>query len=502
LGSAHPDEVGSGEEKTTAMNDDMRIHSRLFVGGTWAQPKSTTSIDVVEAHSEQVIGRVPDANAADVDAAVTAARMAFDHSDWPRLAVEERAAALQRLIDGFGGRAEEMAHTISSENGAPIKFSRLGQVGAPMDIMASMIDVASQMPVEARRHGRYVDYLVRREPMGVVGAIVAWNVPQVLIAVKLAPALLAGCAVIVKSAPEASLDAMILAEIIDAAGFPLGTISVLTGGVEAGQSLVRHPGVDKISFTGSTAAGRLIGERCGRDLRRCSLELGGKSAAIMLDDVDLHSAVNGLRFTSFINNGQACAAQTRILAPRRRYAEAVEAIAALADTLSVGDPHNPDTKIGPLVSRIQRDRVRRYIETGRREGARLVVGGSEPPVGLPQGWFVQPTIFADVDNRMRIAQEDIFGPVLSVIPYDDDAEAIRLANDSAYGLAGSVWTSDAERGLQIARGVRTGTFGINGYAPDPLAPFGGFKASGLGREWGEYGLDEFVEIKAVNGLPT
>jgi aldehyde dehydrogenase (NAD+) len=502
LGSAHPDEVGSGEEKTTAMNDDMRIHSRLFVGGTWAQPKSTTSIDVVEAHSEQVIGRVPDANAADVDAAVTAARMAFDHSDWPRLAVEERAAALQRLIDGFGGRSEEMAHTISSENGAPIKFSRLGQVGAPMDIMASMIDVASQMPVEARRHGRYMDYLVRREPMGVVGAIVAWNVPQVLIAVKLAPALLAGCTVIVKAAPEASLDAMILAEIIDAAGFPPGTISVLTGGVEAGQSLVRHSGVDKISFTGSTAAGRLIGERCGRDLRRCSLELGGKSAAIMLDDVDLHSAVNGLRFTSFINNGQACAAQTRILAPRRRYAEAVEAIAALADTLSVGDPHNPDTKIGPLVSRIQRDRVRRYIETGRREGARLVVGGSEPPVGLPQGWFVQPTIFADVDNRMRIAQEEIFGPVLSVIPYDDDAEAIRLANDSAYGLAGSVWTSDAERGLQIARGVRTGTFGINGYAPDPLAPFGGFKASGLGREWGEYGLDEFVEIKAVNGLPT
>ena len=475
--------------------------SRLFIGGEWVDPLSTTTIDVVEAHSEHVIGRVPEAGTADVDAAVSAARDAFDRSDWPHRPLTDRMAAVQRIIDEFGGRAEEMARTISSENGAPIKFSRLGQVGAPLDIMASCIDVAAAVPWEERRPGRYLDYLVRREPVGVVGAIVAWNVPQVLIAVKLAPALLAGCTVVIKAAPEASLDAMLLAQILEAADLPRGTVSVLTGGVEAGRALAGHPGVDKISFTGSTAAGREIGAQCGRNLRRCSLELGGKSAAILLDDADLASAAQALRFTSFVNNGQACAAQTRILAPRSRYAEAVDAIGALAASLTVGDPHDPDTKIGPLVSSRQRERVRGYIEAGRAEGARLVTGGPEAPDGLSAGWFVQPTVFADVDNGMRIAQEEIFGPVLSVIPYDDDADAVSLANDSRYGLAGSVFTSDPERGLAVARSVRTGTFGINGYAPDPMAPFGGFKESGIGREWGRYGLDEYVEIKAVNGLP-
>ncbi len=476
--------------------------SRLFIGGEWVEPHSDATINVVEAHSEQVIGSVPDAGTADVHDAVTAAREAFDRSDWPHRTVTDRMAAVQRIIDEFNGRAEEMAQTISSENGAPIKFSRLGQVGAPLDIMASCIDVAAAVPWEERRSGRYLDYLVRREPVGVVGAIVAWNVPQVLIAVKLAPALLAGCTVVIKAAPEASLDAVLLAQIVEAADLPRGTVSVLTGGVDAGRTLTGHPGVDKISFTGSTEAGREIGAQCGRDLRRCSLELGGKSAAILLDDADLAAAAQALRFTSFVNNGQACAAQTRILAPRSRYAEAVDAVGALAASLTVGDPHDPDTKVGPLVSRRQRDRVRGYIEAGQAEGARLVTGGPEAPDGLPTGWFVQPTVFADVDNGMRIAQEEIFGPVLCVIPYDDDADAVRLANDSRYGLAGSVFTSDPERGLAVARSVRTGTFGINGYAPDPMAPFGGFKESGIGREWGRYGLDEYVEIKAVNGLPS
>jgi betaine-aldehyde dehydrogenase len=457
---------------------------------------------VVEAHSEEIIGQVPDAGAGDVDAAVAAARRAFDRSDWPRLPAGERMAAVRRIVDEFGRRAEEMARTITSENGAPIKFSRLGQVGAPLDIMASMIDVAAAAPREERRAGRYFDYLLRREPVGVVGAIVAWNIPQVLIAVKLAPALLAGCTVVVKAAPEASLDAVLLAEILDVANLPAGTVSLLTGGADAGRALVKHPGVDKIAFTGSTSAGREIGARCGRDLRRCSLELGGKSAAIVLDDADLDAAVSGLRFTSFVNNGQACAAQTRILAPRTRYAETVDAVATLAGSLTVGDPHDPATKVGPLVSRRQRDRVRSYIGAGVGEGARLVTGGPEVPVGLHAGWFVQPTVFADVDNGMRIAQEEIFGPVLGVIPYDDDADAVRLANDSRYGLAGSVWTSDPERGLAVARSVRTGTFGLNGYVPDPLAPFGGFKESGIGREWGGMGLGEYFEIKAVNGLPS
>jgi aldehyde dehydrogenase (NAD+) len=476
--------------------------ARLFIGGEWREPHTTNVLDVVEAKSEQVIGRVMDADLADVEGAVASARSAFDDSDWSRMAVRERAKAVRRIVEAFGERAEEMAQTITSENGAPIKFSRLGQVAAPLDIMASMIDVAEETTWEERRSGRYVDYLIRKEPVGVVGAVVAWNVPQVLIAVKLAPALLAGCTVVVKAAPEASLDALLLAEILETADLPPGTVSVLTGGADTGRALVAHRGVDKIAFTGSTAAGREIGAQCGRDLRRCSLELGGKSAAIILDDSDLETAVQALRFTSFINNGQACAAQTRILVPRSLYPMVIDAIAEMAEGLTVGDPHDPETKLGPLVSERQRDRVRGYIELGVAEGARLVCGGSAPPSHLPVGWFVRPTVFADVENRMRIAQEEIFGPVLSVIAYDDDEDAVRLANDSRYGLAGSVFTADSERGLAVARSVRTGTFGLNGYAPDPLAPFGGYKDSGMGREWGSSGLEEYVEVKAINGLPS
>jgi aldehyde dehydrogenase (NAD+) len=480
----------------------VRKCPRLFIGGEWIEPASPEVIEVIEAHSERVIGEVPSAAGVDVDVAVTAARRTFEESDWPRLPVEDRIVAVRRVVDEFGKRAEEMARTISSENGAPIKFSRLGQVGAPLDIMESMIDVAADTVWEERRAGRYLDFVLRREPVGVVGAIVAWNVPQVLIATKLTPALLAGCTVVVKAAPEASLDAMLLAEIVEAAELPRGTVSILTGGVASGQSLVDHPGVDKIAFTGSTEAGREIGARCGRALRRVSLELGGKSAAVILDDADLEDTVKGLRFASFVNNGQACAAQTRILAPRSHYAEIVDAVASLANSLTVGDPFESATKLGPMVSRRQRDRVRSYIDMGRRDGGRLVAGGPAPPPGQPVGWFVRPTVFADVDNDMRIAQEEIFGPVLCVIPYDEDADAVRLANASRYGLAGSVWTSDAERGLEVARSVRTGTFGINGYAPDPLAPFGGYKESGIGREWGEAGLDEYVELKAINGIPA
>ena len=478
-----------------------RTVDRLFVGGRWVVPSTGDTLDVVEAHTEQVLGRVPVAGPVDVERAVGAARTAFDDSPWSTSGLEERIEAVGRIAAGMGERAEELARTITSENGAPLGFSRLGQVGAPIDILHSMMAIARDYPWEVLRTGRYLDYLERREPVGVVAAVVAWNVPQVLIATKLAPALLAGCTVVVKAAPEASLDAMLLAEVVEAAGLPEGTVSILTGGVDTGRALVDHPGVDKVAFTGSTTAGRDIAWRCGRSLRRVSLELGGKSAAIVLDDADLDATVKGLRHASFVNNGQACAAQTRILAPRSHYDGIVARVAELAVSLTVGDPHLPTTKVGPLVSRRQRDRVRAYIELGTAEGARLVAGGAGPPDGCDVGWFVQPTVFADVDNQMRIAREEIFGPVVCVIPYDDDADAARLANDSRYGLAGSVWTSDPGRGLEMARSVRTGTFGINGYAPDPLAPFGGYKDSGVGREWGPAGLDEYVELKAVNGLP-
>ena len=478
----------------------MRTFEQLLVGGSWVPPRSVGTIDVVEAHTEQLLARVPDAGADDVDAAVRAARAAFDDSGWSSSPLEERIAALERIIAGMEGRFDELARIVTSETGCTFGFSKLGQVGAPIDTMRSFIEVARAQPREQRRDGRYLPWVLRREPVGVVGAVVAWNVPLVLIATKLAPALLAGCTIVIKAAPEASLDAMVVAEVVEAAGLPRGVVSVLTGGVAAGKALVAHPGVDKVAFTGSVAAGRDIAEECGRQLKRVGLELGGKSATIVLNDADLNAVAAGLRFTSFMNNGQACAAQTRVLAPADRYDDVVELVSTTTAGLRVGDPFTKGTAIGPVASARQRERVRGYIELGIQEGARLVTGGPGAPAGLDTGWFVHPTVFADVTNDMRIAREEIFGPVLVVIPYTDVDDAVAIANDSEFGLAGSVWTTDAERGLEVGRRIRTGTFGINGYAPDPLMPFGGFKASGIGREWGEAGLEEYVELKGISAL--
>jgi acyl-CoA reductase-like NAD-dependent aldehyde dehydrogenase len=340
--------------------------------------------------------------------------------------------------------------------------------------------------------------VVRREPIGVVGAIVPWNFPQTLSATKYAPALAAGCTLVIKPSPETVLDSVPLAEAAVAAGIPAGVINIVPGGREIGAHLVSHPDVDKISFTGSTAAGRIIAESCGRLLRPVTLELGGKSAAIILEDADLDLSKIGqdLFQATLLNNGQTCFLGTRVLAPLSRYDEVVDTFAALAGSLKIGDALDESTQIGPMASDRLRDRVEGYIAKGKAEGARLVVGGDRP-AGKDRGWFVEPTIFADVDNNHTIAQEEIFGPVLSLIPYTDDADAVRIANDSDFGLAGSVWTADRDRGLRVARRVQTGTIGINHYLLDPNAPFGGVKASGLGRELGPGAIAHYQQLKSI-----
>jgi betaine-aldehyde dehydrogenase len=397
-----------------------------------------------------------------------------------------------------------MAAVVSAEIGCPISASRLTQADAPFSLLRTCVELAGTYPWEVRRPGvAWGETVVRRVPVGVVVAIVPWNVPQVIMMAKLAPALLAGCCVVVKPSPEAPLDALLLAEALAEADLPPGVVSILPARADVGEHLVRHPHVDKVTFTGSTAIGRKIAAICGERLARVSLELGGKSAALILDDADIARTAAGLRFASFINSGQACAAQTRVVAPRHLYGDVVDALGAVARDLRLGDPADPAVELGPLASERQRERVRGYIELGAKEGARLVAGGAAPPAGHDRGWYVSPTVFADADNGMRIAREEIFGPVVTVIPYDGgDEDGIRIANDSEYGLGGSVWTADRDRGLEVARRIRTGTLGVNYYGPDFNAPFGGFKASGIGREYGPEGFDPFVEAQSIGLLPS
>ncbi len=444
------------------------------------------------------MGRVPEGTDADVDRAVAVARDAFDNGDWPLRPPEERIAAVQKFSEAYAARIPELAEVITEEMGSPITFSNLAQSPAPWMMLNTFLDVAREYPWEERRQGVLgTDVIVRREAAGVVGAIVPWNVPQFVTMSKLAPALISGCTIVVKPSPETPLDAFKMAEILDEAGIPKGVVSIIPAGREVGEHLVRHPDVDKIAFTGSTAAGRRIATICGEELKRCTLELGGKSAAIILDDADLAATVEGLKFASLMNNGQACVAQTRVLASRDRYDEVVDALAGMVGSLTVGDPHEPATEVGPLVAERHQERVENYVALGQEEGAKVVVGGNGRPAGLERGWYVKPTLFSGVDNTMRIAQEEIFGPVLAVIPYSDPDDAVRIANDSDYGLAGSVWTADVETGLDVARRVRAGTYGVNQYTMDFVAPFGGFKASGIGREFGREGIDSYVELKSI-----
>ena len=472
----------------------------LFIGGRWIAPHSTRRITVVSPTTEEAIGSVPEADDADVDAAVSAARTAFDDPrGWAHWDAASRAAAIQRFAEALEARSSRIAHLVSSQNGMPITLAGAVEGVVPARLMrycAGLIAGSSSNEVRVSLGGG--ETLVRREPIGVVGAIAPFNFPQSLAAYKYASALAAGCTVVLKPSPETVLDTELIAEAAVEAGLPAGVFNIIPGGGEAGAMLIEHPAVDKVAFTGSTAVGRSIAEVCGRLLRPVTLELGGKSAAIILDDADLDLATMGGRLfaATLANSGQACHLSTRILAPRERYEEVVGMLEALVRSLVIGDPLDPATQIGPLVSEQQRDRVEGYIVKGREDGARLVTGGGRPR-HLARGWFVEPTVFADVDNRSVIAQEEIFGPVLAVIPYSGEEEAVRIANDSAYGLGGSVWTRDDKRGIDVAKRVHTGTLRLNGAATDHAAPFGGVKASGIGTELGPEGLAQYQHLKSI-----
>jgi aldehyde dehydrogenase (NAD+) len=474
----------------------MRVHDKVFIGGEWIAPAGTGTFDVHNASTEEVIGRVPAGTEDDVNAAVAAARKAID-GPWKDYTPDQRGDVIAGLSAGIMGRLQEFAEIIAQETGCPIDNSVGVQVFSSTMVLDYYAKLVREYPFEEQRQGAIFKTLVRREPVGVVAAIVPWNVPLFVTVLKLAPALAAGCTVVLKPSPETALDAYLLAEVAIEAGVPAGVLNIVVADREVSEKLVVHPDVDKVSFTGSTAAGRRIGALCGERLRPVTLELGGKSACILLEDADLDVAVPGLLPGSFNNNGQACVAQTRILAPRSRYEEVVAKLAEHISAMTVGDALEKGLNIGPLVSGRQRDRVLGYIEKGKAEGARLVVGGGRPE-GLDKGYFVEPTLFADVTNDMTIAREEIFGPVLVAIPYDDVDDAVAIANDSDYGLSGGVWGTDVEAATEVSRRMATGTISVNSWvAMDFGAPFGGYKQSGLGRELGPEGLDALVELKTV-----
>ncbi|MYX36915.1 MULTISPECIES: aldehyde dehydrogenase [unclassified Streptomyces] len=479
----------------------MIIRDRLYIGGSWVSPSDPDLLlDIRSPHDRSVLGRVAQAADADVDAAVAAARVAFDHGPWPRTDPKERQEVIRRVNALREARSDEIAAAISAENGSAGWFTRAGQPFLTRQVAAYLKAAAElgwEEVLEPSDPSVDFDTVVRREPIGVVAAVIPWNSPFSAATAKLTPALLAGNTVVLKVSPENSLSMMLLADLFHEAGLPEGVLSVLPADRETSEHLVSHPDVDKIAFTGSTRAGRRIASIAGEQLKRISLELGGKSAAVVLEDADLPAVMQGLRFGSLANNGEACILQTRILAPRSRYEEVVTALKEMVESLKVGDPSEPDTFIGPMIRRDQQQRVIDYIRLGIEEGARLVTGGPEVPPGLEQGYYVTPTVFADVDNGMRIAQEEIFGPVLVVIAYDDEDDAVRIANDSEYGLSGGVWTASPERALAVARRLRTGTVTLNGSPMSFDGPFGGHKASGVGREYGAVGLTGYVEYKTI-----
>jgi betaine-aldehyde dehydrogenase len=477
---------------TASKPQDVIVHDKFYINGEWVKPAGDSLIDVTNSTTEEVMGQVPEGTAEDVNVAVAAARAAFD--TWSATPAAERAAIIGRIAEGLKNRNTEIANLIASEVGMPLPLATAVQAGMPAMVMGSYAKLLGEYQFEEK----IGNSLVVKEAVGVVGAITPWNYPLHQVVAKVAPALAAGCTVVLKPSEVAPLTAFVLAEVMHEAGLPAGVFNLVTGyGPVVGEALAAHPDVDMVSFTGSTRAGKRVSELAAQTVKRVALELGGKSASIILDDADLQKAVSSSVGNCYFNSGQTCSAHTRLLVPKERHDEAVEIAKATAEGFTVGDPRTGEAKLGPLVSKSQQERVRSYIEKGIEEGATLVAGGAQQPEGFEKGYFVKPTVFANVRNDMAIAREEIFGPVLSIIPYEDEEDAVRIANDTIYGLAGGVWSGDEERAKRVARRIRAGQVDINGGKFNPFAPFGGYKQSGNGREMGRHGFEEFLEIKSL-----
>jgi acyl-CoA reductase-like NAD-dependent aldehyde dehydrogenase len=471
---------------------DVKVHDQFYINGKWVKPKGSGMIDVINSTTEEVMGRIPEGKPEDINEAVAAAKGAFRM--WSTTPIEERAKFLAQISEKLAARKDEIAAIIANEVGMPLPLATAVQAGMPAMVMGSYAKTLGEFQFEEKIGNAHVI----KEPVGIVGCITPWNFPLHQVVNKVAPALAAGCTVVLKPSEVAPLTAFILAEIIDQIGLPAGVFNLVTGfGSVVGEAIATHPDVDMVSFTGSTRAGKRVSELAAKSVKRVSLELGGKSANIILEDADLEKAVTNGVGNCYFNSGQTCSALTRMLVPKSRHDEAVAIARRVAENFSVGDPREGKFKLGPLVSATQRERVVSYIKKGIDEGATLVTGGVEMPEGTTRGYFVRPTVFANVKNSMTIAQEEIFGPVLSIIPFEDEEDAVLIANDTVYGLSGGVWSGDVERAKSVARRLRTGQVEINGGKFNLLAPFGGFKQSGHGRELGKYGLDEFLEVKAM-----
>jgi acyl-CoA reductase-like NAD-dependent aldehyde dehydrogenase len=475
-----------------ATTAELQVRDRIFIGGEWTEPQGAETIDVVNSTTEETMGTVPACTEADADRAVRAAREAFD--SWSQTSREERAGHLATIAAGLGERSDEIAATIAQELGMPLRLSKMIQAGLPIAQFGAMPKLMEEVAWEEE----IGNSRVLREPIGVLGAITPWNYPLNQIAAKVAPALAAGCTVVLKPSEVVPLNAFILAEVIEAAGLPAGVFNLVTGtGSVVGEAIAAHPGVDMVSFTGSTRAGRRVSELASATVKPVAMELGGKSPNVILEDADLSRAVPDGVAKCFLNSGQTCSALTRMLVPREMLAEAEQLAAQTAESFTPGDPFEDSTRLGPLVSDVQRERVRGYIEKGEAEGAKLLTGGAAPPEGLERGYFVCPTVFSEVTPEMTIAQEEIFGPVLVIEPYDGEDDAVRIANDTVYGLAGGVWSADQDHAISVAKRIRTGQIEINGGAFNPIAPFGGYKQSGHGRENGRYAIEELLQVKSL-----